>query len=81
MLIHIEFKRIIADYVTRCVSRSIFVKILFCQRTFGNCIRGESMVLFLNLKSFFKSDKLLSAVFSVMMVVCLVGALFGINYV
>lgn len=39
------------------------------------------MVLFLNLKSFFKSDKLLSAVFSVMMVVCLVGALFGINYV
>ena len=39
------------------------------------------MLVRLNLKSFFKSDKLLSAVFSVMMVVCLVGALFGINYV
>lgn len=37
------------------------------------------MVL-LSLKSFFSSNKVLSAAFSILMIVCLVGGLFGINY-
>ena len=39
------------------------------------------MVVFLNLKSFFSSNKILAVAFSVLMVVCLVGGLFGVNYV
>lgn len=39
------------------------------------------MILFLSLKSFFSANKILSVAFSVLMVVCLAGGLFGVNYV